>query len=71
MEREGLTRAELARKIRVSRARVTQILNLLKLPDNQIEKIKSLGNGLERRVITEHKLRQIIKNKTTKKQKTA
>ena len=57
MEREGLTRAEMSRRMNVSRARITQRMNLLKLSPEVIEKIKGLGDNLERPVITERRLR--------------
>ena len=40
MEREGLSKAELARRMNFSRARITQIMNLLKLSPEVIEMIK-------------------------------
>ena len=42
MEREGLTQAELARRMNLSRARITQILNILKLPEKEIEILMAL-----------------------------
>jgi len=43
MELNNLTRAELARKLGISRARVTQMLNLLKLPEELREEIERMG----------------------------
>lgn len=48
------SRADLSRKMGVSRARVTQILNLLKLPEDIIEKICALGDPLSKQVVTEY-----------------
>ena len=42
MELNDLTRADLARKLGISRARVTQILNLLKLPEEPKEEIEAM-----------------------------
>ena len=44
MEMEELSRAELARKLGISRARVTQILNLLKLPEELIREVEEMGD---------------------------
>jgi hypothetical protein len=57
MERNNISRAELARKMKVSRARILQILNLQKLSHEVIEMIKGLGDNLKRPVITERRLR--------------
>jgi hypothetical protein len=53
-------RAELARRMGVSRARVTQLLNLLKLSAEIRHGILGLP-GDQRRVFTDRKLRQIVK----------
>jgi transcriptional regulator with XRE-family HTH domain len=45
MEMEELSRADLARKLGLFRARVTQILNMLKLPDSLIFKIEEMGDN--------------------------
>ena len=48
----------------VSRARETQILNLLKLDKLVIKEIEQIGDQMERRIISERQLRKIInKNK--------
>jgi len=47
---EAKNQAELARIKGISRARVTQILNLLKLDKNIILKIERIGDPLKRRV---------------------
>ena len=57
MEMEELSRAELARKLGLSRARVTQILNLLKLPDSLISEIEEMGDHWIRQLVTERQLR--------------
>ena len=58
MEMEELSRAELARKIGYSRARVTQMLNLLKLPDELISVIEGMGDYWKQRLLTERSLRE-------------
>ena len=52
--------ANLARKLGVSRARVTQILNLLILNKDIIRKIEQIGDLIDRKVISERELRKII-----------
>ncbi|MCK5117516.1 MAG: hypothetical protein KAR44_13020 [Candidatus Aegiribacteria sp.] len=52
-----MSRAELARKLGLSRARVTQILNLLKLPDSLISEIEEMGDYWDRQLVTERQLR--------------
>jgi len=52
--------AALARRLKVSRARVTQILNLLKLSSEVIEMISSLGDPIQGPVVTERKLRPLL-----------
>jgi len=52
--------AELARIKGISRARVTQILNLLKLNKNVIRQIKQIGDPMDKKVISERELRKII-----------
>ncbi|MBN2541300.1 hypothetical protein JXI42_00380 [bacterium] len=51
---------ELARVKGISRARVTQILNLLKLDTNIIDYLKQLGDPMVKRMISEKELRKII-----------
>ena len=58
MELNDLTRAELARKLGISRARVTQMLNLLKLPEELIEEVERMGDYWGRRLVTERVLRR-------------
>ena len=58
MELHNLTKAQLARKLGISRARVTQMLNLLKLPDELIQEVEEMGDHLEGRLVTERMLRE-------------
>lgn len=57
MEYQDLTKAQLARKLNISRARVTQLLNLLKFPGELILEIEEMGDNWERRLVTERMLR--------------
>ena len=50
----------LARHLKVSRARVTQILNLLKLLPEVIEVVSSLGDPLKSPFVTERRLRSLL-----------
>jgi hypothetical protein len=52
--------AALSGHLKVSRARVTQILNLLKLNPNAVQKICSLGDPMSSRLISERKLRPLL-----------
>ena len=52
--------AKLARIKGISRARVTQILNLLKLGKNIIDNLKQIGDSMDKKVISERGLRKII-----------
>jgi len=58
MAREGINRAELARRLGVSRARVTQWLDLLELPEEVIRKAEEQGDNWDRRVMTESEMRR-------------
>lgn len=60
--------AELARIKGISRVRVTQILNLLKLDSCIIQKLEKLGDPLKSKIITERRLRAYV-NKSFKEQK--
>jgi len=60
MELHNLSKADLSRKLGVSRARITQMLNLLKLPNEKIEEVESLGDYWRRRLVTERMLRNIL-----------
>jgi len=52
--------SELARIKGISRARITQILNLLKLDKNIINNLEQIGDPMDRKVISERKLRKIF-----------
>ena len=52
--------ANLARKLSISIARVTQILNLLKLDKNIIDNLEQIGDPVDKKVISERELRKII-----------
>ena len=52
--------AALARHLKVSRARVTQIINLLQLSPEVIELISSLGDPLRSFVVAERRLRPLL-----------
>jgi transcriptional regulator with XRE-family HTH domain len=56
---EGINRAELARRLGVSRARVTQWLELLELPEDTQGKAEALGDNWNRQVVTERVLREM------------
>jgi hypothetical protein len=53
------SQADLARKKCISRARVTQILNLLRMSPEVVELLLRLGDRLSVRTITERQLRQL------------
>ena len=57
---EYASQADLARKKGISKARVTQILNLLKLDANVQEKVVELGDPLHPPSLTERKLRDLV-----------
>ncbi|NOQ22674.1 MAG: hypothetical protein GQ565_08500 [Candidatus Aegiribacteria sp.] len=52
-----MSRADLARKLGLSRARVTQMLNLLELPETLISEIEGMGDYWNRQLVTERQLR--------------
>ena len=52
--------ANLAQHLKVSRARVTQILNLLKLAPEVVERISLLGDPIVSQVIAEKRLRPLL-----------
>ena len=60
MELNNLTKADLSRKLGISRARVTQVLNLLKLPEELIREVEEMGDYWERRQVTERMLRGLL-----------
>jgi len=57
---EYASRTDLARKKGISRARVTQILNLLKLDPEVQEVVVRLGDPLPSGRVTERKLRGLL-----------
>ena len=64
------SRADLARKLGVSRARVTQVLGLLDLTPEVLDTIVALGDPLPNPIVTERGLRSILK-RSAKEQKHA
>jgi hypothetical protein len=54
---EGINRAELARRLGVSRARITQWLELLELPEQVLRDAEALGDNWSRQVMTEREIR--------------
>jgi len=60
--------ADLARKLGISRVRVHQMLNLLKLDFLIIQKLEKLGDPIKSKIITERRLRLFV-NKSYKEQK--
>jgi hypothetical protein len=60
--------SELARKLGVSRVRIHQILNLLKLDSLIVQELERLGDPLELKIITERMLRPYV-NKSQQEQK--
>jgi len=60
--------SELAKLKGLSRARVTQILDLLKINSLIIQELEKLGDPLKSRIITERMLRPYV-NKSSKEQK--
>ena len=60
--------ADLARKLGISRVRIHQILNLLKLNPLIIQELEKFGDPLKSRIITERMLRPYV-NKSFRVQK--
>jgi hypothetical protein len=54
------SRADLARRLGYSRARITQIMNLLKLPPQMLKIIEMLGDPMLVPSINERKIREIV-----------
>ena len=65
---EAKDQAELAKIKGISRARVTQILNLLKLDKSIIDNLEQIGDPLKVRMVTERMLRLYV-NKSPQEQK--
>jgi hypothetical protein len=57
---EHPSRAALSRQLKVSRARVTQIMNLLRLSPEALEMISSLGDPLDSPMVLERRLRSLL-----------
>ena len=57
---EYASQTALARKLGVSRVRVTQVLNLLRLAPEVLERIAGLGDPLTSPIMTERKLRPLV-----------
>ena len=57
---KSASQTALARKLGVSRVRVTQVLNLLRLAPDVLEKIAGLGDPLTSPAVTERKLRPLV-----------
>jgi hypothetical protein len=55
------SRADLARKLGVTRARVTQVLALLDVAPEVVHAIAALGDPLPRPIVTERMLRPLLK----------
>ncbi len=60
-EGQCVSRAELARRLGVSRARVTQVLGLLDLAPQVLEAVVGLGDSSSNPVVTERSLRPLLK----------
>jgi DNA-binding Xre family transcriptional regulator len=60
LKHDGISRAELARRHGMSRARVTQWLSLMELPRIEIERVLAMGDYWERRLVTERGIRKHI-----------
>jgi len=60
MEAEGLNQTELAKNMGVTRARISQWLSLLELPEDLIADVERLGDDWTRRLVTERQLRGIM-----------
>ena len=54
------SQADLARKKGISRARVTRVLNLLRLSSRVVGIIMDIGDPLHARIITERQLRRLL-----------
>jgi len=57
---EAKNQTELARIKGISKARVTQILNILKLDKSIIDRLEQIGDPMDRKVISERELRKVI-----------
>jgi len=59
MEDQELTQAGLARGLGITRARVTQMLNVLKLPKVVKQRVRMLGDPMTKRLVTERSMRKV------------
>lgn len=57
---EAKNQAKPARIKGISRVRLTQILNLLKLDKSIINNLEQIGNPMDRKIISERELRKSI-----------
>ena len=57
---EVKNQSELVRNLNISRARITKILNLLKLDSEFIQRLEKFGDPLKSRIITEQMLRSHV-----------
>jgi hypothetical protein len=55
------SRADLARKLGVSRARVTQVLRLLEMAPEVLDSVEAMGDPIFSTIVAERKLRAIVK----------
>jgi transcriptional regulator with XRE-family HTH domain len=62
MERLGLSRREMGKRLGVSADRITQWLCLLKLREEKLREIEVLGDYWERQTVTERMLRKLRGN---------
>lgn len=58
---EVASRAELAERLGVSRARISQMLQLLTLSPSVIDAIVQLGEPMSERLVSERSLRQLVR----------
>ena len=58
---ECATRADLARRLGVSRARVTQVLGLLAFDPEVLQAFAALDDPMPKQLVTERSLRSILK----------
>ncbi|OPL19649.1 MAG: hypothetical protein AVO35_01370 [Candidatus Aegiribacteria sp. MLS_C] len=59
MTRDSLTRKQLAERHGITSDRITQWLCLLKLPEEKLREIESLGDYWKHQVVTQRELRQL------------
>jgi biotin operon repressor len=59
---EAKNQVALARKLGISRARVSQVLSILQLDKNLIETVEQLGDTMPAQIITERILRNYLLN---------